>query len=500
MSGPRSLARGASPRIDLLAAPGEEAVPLHLRLYRQIRGHILSGALGPAARLPSARMLARDLAVSRNTVEAAFAQLVDEGFVERRVGAGTVVVESLGDAAPFARPKSSQGPRATAAIARTAPQPLRLGERGRAMAELGQAEIDSDTGTGTWATNAPEFPWRDWNRLQSRQARRSGSELLAAFPQAGLTELRSQIAKYASLARGVRCEAGQVLVVNSTQQAIDLAARLLLDPRQPALIENPCYPSAYAALIAAGADVRGIPVDDEGAVVEALPEKSEAGLFYVTPSHQFPLGMTMSLPRRLALLHWAERTGTWILEDDYDSEFRHDGRPIAALQALDRADRVIYVGTFNKVLFPGLRLAYLIVPENLVDAFAAARRIVDGYTAPLAQVVLAEFMASGQFARYLRQAKRHFADCRNAVVESIAETWGDAVRLGPSSTGLHIVAHLPGRTDDRALAAKVHGTPSVAPLSRYYLGREKKKGLMIHYGTAGPEEIRAAIRRLRPPF
>jgi GntR family transcriptional regulator/MocR family aminotransferase len=489
MSVGRVRPRGASSRIDLLAAPGEEDVPLYLRIYRQLREHILSGSLEPGARLPSARMLARDLGVSRNTVEAAFAQLVDEGFVDRRVGAGSVVVESLGEAAPFATLRSP-------AKVRPSPSaPPRLGKRGTAILELGRAEIGSDSGTGAWATNAPAFPWRAWNRLLAREARRLGPTLLGAFPQAGLKELRVQVAKYASLARGVRCEAEQVLVVNSTQQAIDLAARLLLDPHQQALIEDPCYPSAFAALVAAGAKVRGVPVDEDGAVVDGLPK---AGLIYVTPSHQFPLGVTMSLQRRLALLQWAALHGAWILEDDYDSEFRHDGRPIAALQGLDGAGRVIYIGTFNKVLFPGLRLAYLIVPANLVDAFAAARRIVDGYSAPLAQVVLAEFMGGGQFAGYIRQARQHFASCRDALVESVTTQWGTAVRLGPSSTGLHVVAHLPGRIDDRPLAEQPVKGLSVAALSRYYLGRRKKKGLLLGYGTATPDEIRAAIRRLRP--
>ncbi len=475
-------------RIHLLAGSGDDAAPLYVQLYRQLREHILAGSLEPGARLPSARMLAQELGVSRNTVESALAQLVDEGFVERRVGAGSVVVESMGETAPFARTRPAPKAR---------PQPVRLGKRGSAIVALGRAQIHSDAGTGAWATNAPAFPWREWNRLLARQARRSGAALLDASSQAGLAELRLQIAKYASLARGVRGDVRQILIVNSTQQAIDLAARLLLEPRQPSWIEDPCYPSAYAALAAAGSAPRGVPVDDDGAIVEELPPRSSAGLIYVTPSHQFPLGGTMSLARRLALLRWAAANGTWILEDDYDSEFRHDGRPIAALQGLDASDRVIYIGTFNKVLFPGLRLAYMIVPETLVDAFAAARRIVDGYSPPLPQVVLAEFMATGLFASYVRQARQHFASCRDALVESVREHWGDAVRLGPSSTGLHVVAHLPRRTDDRRLAEQPVRGLSVAPLSRYYLGRKKRSGLLLGYGTATPEQIRAAIRAFR---
>jgi GntR family transcriptional regulator/MocR family aminotransferase len=333
----------------------------------------------------------------------------------------------------------------------------------------------------------------------SSRARRASRDrrFSVHFRRPDCQELRTQIARYASLARGVRCEASQVLVVNSTQQAIDIAARLLLDPRQRALIEDPCYPRAFAALSAAGADVRGVPVDDDGAIVERLPQDGNPGVLYVTPSHQFPLGVTMTLPRRLALLRWAVRSGTWILEDDYDSEFRHDGRPIAALQGLDDGDRVLYIGTFNKVLFPGLRLAYLIVPDGLVDAFIAARRIVDGYSAPLVQVVLAEFMGSGLFASYIRQARQHFANCRDALVEAVHERWPSHVRLGASSTGLHVVVHLPDRVDDRPLAQHPLPGLNIAPLSRYYLGRRKKKGLLLNYGAATPEQVRAAVARLR---
>jgi GntR family transcriptional regulator/MocR family aminotransferase len=480
-------------RISLLAAPGEESVPLHVRLYRQLRQHVLSGSLAPGDRLPSARMFARDLGISRNTVEAAFAQLVEEGFVERRVGAGSVITRSLAEVAPFL-------PVSTAA--RKSSRTVRLGPRGARLAELGRVEVEADLAPGACSTNAPGFPWQAWNRLLAREARRGGVALLSSAPHQGIPELRREIASYARLTRGLRCSEEQVLVMNSTQQAIDLAARLLLEPGDTALIEEPCYRSARAALLAAEARVHGLPVDDEGLIAEALEQAPRGKLLYVTPSHQFPLGMTMSLPRRLALLRWAERRRAWIFEDDYDSEFCHDGRPIAALQALDTAHRVIYAGTFNKVLFPGLRLAYLIVPEALVEAFTAARRLVDGYSPPLPQAVLAEFMASGRFASYLRQARQHFAACRDALVDSVQRTWGGAVRLGPSSTGLHVVAHLPRDCDDRKLAAGAPPGLGLAALSAYYFGRhfgrQKPRGLLLSYGTATPAEIRVAVEGLGP--
>lgn len=471
---------------------------MHVRLYRRPREHILAGALSKGARLPSARVLARDLGISRNTVEAAYARLVDEGFVMRRTGVGSAVVESLGEVAPFSgsRIRSDRPPARASQPAPPSPSPATLGKRGALMPALGQAESESDTGTGAWATNAPGFPWQRWNRLLSREARRTGAALLSASPPEGLQVLRVQIAHHASLARGVRCEPDQVLVVNSTQQAIDTAARLLLDPGKPAFIEDPCYPSALAALKAAGASVRGLPVDDAGAVTDRLPGNARPGLVYVTPSHQFPLGMTMTLARRLSLLNWASKTGSYVLEDDYDSEFRHDGRPITALQGLDARGRVLYIGTFNKILFPGLRLAYLIVPSGLARAFASARRIIDGYSPPLPQAVLAEFMASGHFASYLRQARHHFRACRDAVVKAVGRHWGNAVHLGPASTGLHVVVRLPRGADDVRLARHPVRGISIAPLSRYYSRRRREAGLLIGYGTATVEEIETEIRRL----
>lgn len=486
----RPRLRGKPPEIQLLQGAAEK-LPLHVRLYRTLREHILAGALCPGDRLPSSRILARDLKLSRNTVESAVGQLVAEGYVVRRVGVGTVVADSLAEAAPFAKKRPSI----------VKPQPAvgtRLSRRGQVIAELGQAEIDSDSGTGTWATNAPGFPWQAWNRILARQARRAGSTLLGPVPLAGHDALREQIAEYASLARGLKCHASQVVVVSSAQQGIDLAARVLLDPGQEAFLEDPCYPSARAALAAAGAVLKGVPVDQEGMIVEQLPADASRSLIYVTPSHQFPLGMTLSLQRRLALLNWAASTESLILEDDYDSEFRYDSRPLAALHALDEDQRVLYVGTFNKILFPGLRLAYLIVPLGLAKVFAAARRITDGSSSPLIQLVLAEFMTSGQFAVYLRNARSFFGECRSALVTSIQRSWGAGVTIGPASTGLHLTVHLPAHVDDRALAQVKLAGLGIAPLSRYFLEKTTQRGLMLSYGWATPSTIAASVERLAP--
>lgn len=367
------------------------------------------------------------------------------------------------------------------------------------MFELGQAEIDADPESVPCTTHIEGFPRRIWNRFMARQSRRGGADLLGSRPQQGSLELREQIAEYATLARGLRCEPDQVVVVSSTQQAIDLAARVLLDPGDEALVEEPGYPSARAALRAAGAQVRLIPVDEEGIEVERLKAARGRRILYLTPSHQFPTGVTLTLPRRLALLAWAERTGAWIIEDDYDSEFRFDGRPIAALHALDQHDRVLYVGTYNKVLFPGLRLAYLILPKTLVGAFTAARRITDGYSSPLSQACLADFMASGHFASYMREARQHYARSSAFLVTRAKEAWGEAVRLGPASTGLHLVAHLNGGLDDRAIAraVQVHSM-GIAALSRYYAGERRRSGVLLSYGAASLPAIAECVFQLTP--
>jgi len=488
---------GAPLQVPVAAASAPESAPLYTQVYRQVREHILSGALRPGARLPSARTLASDLGVSRNTVEAAFLQLGAEGFITRRVGAGTIVALSVSETAPFGRGRSPG--RTTRSAPSAAPLPGRLSARGRLIADLGQTEMVTDHPAGPCSTDVAGFPTRTWNRLLARRARRSGTAPFQAADQYGLLALRETIADHVRLTRGVRCDTRQVVVVSSTQQALDLSARLLLDPGGLALVEEPGYPSARAALLAAGAVVRGVPVGEGGLVAEALTTHPGARLLYVTPSHQFPLGVTMNLSRRLAVLRWAASADAWVIEDDYDSEFRYDGRPIASLQGLDRGGRVLYVGTCNKVLFPGLRLGYLIVPEGLADAFAAGRRIGDGFSPPLTQAVLADFMAGGHFAAYLRQARSHYAECRDALVRGIEHHWRPVATVGPSDTGLHLVAHLPDGSHDATVTQSAPATGlGVAPLSRYYTEPARARGLLLSYGATTPERIARDVRALAP--
>jgi GntR family transcriptional regulator/MocR family aminotransferase len=314
---------------------------------------------------------------------------------------------------------------------------------------------------------------------------------------AGYRPLREAIATHVAAARAVRCDWRQVIVFSSTQQSLDLAARLLLDPGDSVWMEEPGYPGARAAFTASGARVVPVPVDGMGLSVSAGKTLAPATrLAYVTPSHQFPLGTTLSLARRLELLRWATEHEAWIIEDDYDSEFRYTGRPLASLQGIDGGERVIYAGTFNKIFFPSLRLAFLIVPEALVDSFTAARAATDGAPPTLLQGALADFIASGHLAAHIRRMRELYRSRRDALLDAASEI-GRLVALGPADTGLHVVAHLPDGADDRDIARRAHAQGLGAPpLSRYYLGPPSASGLLLGYAHEPPERIRQGIRTL----
>jgi GntR family transcriptional regulator / MocR family aminotransferase len=492
----RRLGGSVGVEIRVLLDTGSARLPLHLQVYRQLREHILRGALRPGTRLPSARTLAADLRLSRNTVESALTQLTVEGFLERRVGVGTVVAASVREVAPFAA-DLDHAPSANTHTPSS--RPTSLSTRGQLLATLGIAEIEEDRSSTPGASDARGFPSDAWQRLLARRARDGGYAMLRSSDAFGVRALRDAIADYVRLTRGVRCDGSQVVIVSSTQQAIDLATRLLLDPGDGVAVEEPCYPSARAGLLAAGATLHHIPVDEDGLQVELLAARDDVRFVYVTPSHQYPLGVTLSLARRLALLQWAQATNAWIMEDDYDSEFRYAGRPIAALQGLDDEGRVLYVGTWNKVLFNGLRVAYLVVPPALVEPFAAARRLTDGFSSPMLQTVLADFLTGGHFSAYLRQARAHFEQCRDALVQSIGREWGALTRVGPCDTGLHLVAHLPELVDDVRLARRAvgHGL-GVGPLSRHYATDSPARGLLLSYGGATPASIERGVVALAP--
>jgi len=331
-----------------------------------------------------------------------------------------------------------------------------------------------------------------------RHWRRPANALLGYGEPRGYAPLRRAVASYLGLSRAVRCTPEQVIVVDGAQMAFDLIARVLLDPGDVAWVEEPGYPGARAALSAAGARLVYVPVDPEGLDVAAgAGLEPRARLVYVTPSHQFPLGMTMSLPRRLALLDWASRAGAWVVEDDFDSEYRYEGRPLAALQGLDREGRVVYVGTFSKVLFPSLRLGYVVAPPSLVDAFVAARSVAGRHSPSVEQAILTDFIEEGHFGRHIRRMRTLYRERQTVLVEALRREAGGLLEVEPPETGIHLAAWLGEGLDDREVSREAAARGVQArPMSGFYAGSPGRPGLELGYAAFNEEEIRRGAAQL----
>ena len=476
---------------DVAGLAGLDAQPLGVRVFERLRGAILDGGLAAGGRLPSSRVMAGDLGVSRNTVEWAYAQLVAEGYVVRRRGAGSYVAE--------APPPRDRPPRMASVNDDSAPiAPRQLSDwAGELIREPGHDQPSLGVAFTPSLPSLEFFPRALWSRLLREAMRRPGPELWAYGASNGLPELRAAIAAHAAAARGVRCGPDQVILTTSTQQAIELVAKLVANPGDVAWVEDPGYPAARQGLRAAGLQIAGVPIDAEGLSLDAgLATAPRARLACVTPSHQYPLGVEMSEARRLALLAWARDREGWIIEDDYDGDFRYSGRPLAALQGLDRAGRVIYIGSFNKTLYPGIRMAFAIVPPDLAEPMIAAKHVADGHNATLPQAALAEFIAAGHFAEHLRRTRAAYDERRQVFLESLA-TLGDRVRPGPSEAGMHVAVHLDFSADDKAIAeACGRRGVMVHPLSRFRIA-PGPPGMVMGYGCAAPSRIRSAMGVVR---
>ncbi len=481
--------------LPLLQRVGAGREPLHRQLYGRIRDAVLAGSLQPGSRLPSSRTLARDLGVSRNTVELAYAQLDAEGFLERRVGAGSTVARPE-HALPARR--LARAPQAQVAAGGQPPRP-RLSRWGARIAEVRPGPEPLEVRPLTPCLPAlREFPLDQWRRALARAWREGGTRLLCYTEAEGLPALRHAIREYLATARGVRCDWRQVLVFASTQQALDTAARVLLEPGDAAWMEEPGYAGARAVLRAAGARVVPVPVDAEGLdVARGVTLAPDARLAYTTPSHQYPLGVTLGLERRQALLEWAAREGAYVVEDDYDSEFRYASRPLAAIQSIDAAERVVYAGTFNKVMFPSLRLAYLVVPTALVDAFAAARAAGDGHAPHWTQAAMADFLDSGRFGAHVRRMRLLYEERRDALRDALRRELAGRLEVGPSEAGMHVTARLLPPQDDMALVARA-AARGLDPrsLSALYAGPDPVHGLVLGFSGVEPAELRRAVREL----
>ncbi|MFL6198790.1 MAG: PLP-dependent aminotransferase family protein [Thermoanaerobaculia bacterium] len=478
----------------IVAVDRTSPVPLYRQLYDGFREAILERRLRAGQRIPSTRSLAAELQVSRLPLLNAFDQLVAEGYLESRVGAGTFVADCHSGASGPPEP-AKQRSAAARGGARTV---------SRETDFLLRMETDPWLrGGGAFRVSQPaldHFPSRIWSRLVGRHGRKAhGARAMRYDDPMGHRPLREAVAAYLRTARAVRCEADQVMVVSGSQQALSLAARVLLDPGNPVWVEEPGYGGARDVFRLRGARLVPVPVDEQGLSVAAGIERCrEARAAYVTPSHQYPLGMTMSASRRLQLLDWARRNSSWILEDDYDSEYRYDGVPLASLQGLDRDSRVFYIGSFSKVLFPALRLGYIVIPADLVARFAAVRDATDIFPPAFEQAVLADFLREGHFARHLRRMRALYRERRAILAGAIEEELGGALNVLGGEAGLHLVATLSRGTGDRDVAVRAAAQGLWAmPLSSCYLEKASREGFVLGFGGTAAAEILDGVRRLR---
>jgi GntR family transcriptional regulator/MocR family aminotransferase len=471
--------------------------PMYRQLYDWFRRAIIDGQMRPGQRVPSTRGLAAELKISRIPVLNAYEQLLAEGYFETFVGAGTCVARSIPDEA-----LSPLG-----VIARKGHQeivekrgPRRMSRRGVALTHMpAQSWLDN---LGAFRVSLPavdHFPIGVWSKLVARHSRRPPRGIMAYGDAMGYLPFREAIAEYLGAVRGVRCDSSQILVTTGSQQALQISAQVLLDPKDRVCMEEPGYPGARQAFMTVGAQLIPVPVDDEGInVAELIRRGRDARAVYVTPSHQYPMGMTMGATRRMLLLNWAVRFGVWIIEDDYDSEYRFGSRPIASLQGLDTDGRVIYVGTLSKVMFPALRLGYVVVPKDLIPAFSAARDAADIFSSTLYQAVLTDFIREGHFARHIRRMRMLYMERRRALVNAIQIQMGDMAEVIGAEAGMHLVVLLPRGTDDVAVSRKAAQRGiSAMPLSVCYSKAPTRNGLILGYGGANAHQIHDGIRKLR---
>ena len=465
-------------------------VPIYRQVYDGLRQAILEGRLRPGQRIPSTRGLAADLGVSRLPVLSAYEQLLHEGYLVGRTGSGTFVSRDLPDdllraptigrLTPAARRET--GVRKRAEVTHPLPSSWSLPV---VPFQIGLPALDL-------------FPRAAWAKLVARQVHAETSDRLTYGDPAGLRSLRIAVAQHLRASRAVRCEADQVLIVPGSQAALRLAATALLEPHDRVAIEEPGYFGAHRAFRAAGATLVPVPVDAEGLNVTTLHRRgADIRAVYVTPSHQYPLGMTMSAARRFALLDWAERHRAWILEDDYDSEFRYVSRPVGALQGMDAHERVIYIGTFSKALFPAVRVGYVVVPPALWSRFLESRLAFDVFAPTLYQRALTEFLQQGHFARHLRRMRSAYLERRDALLRGLARHCGDLLRVHNSDAGLHVTATLREGVDDRDVVTRLGRRGLAAlPLSNSYLGPVRRQGLLLGFGCATPQRLLQATRIL----
>ncbi len=471
--------------------------PMHRQIFEWFQSAIVEGRMRPGGRVPSSRGLAAELGVSRIPVVNAYEQLHAEGYFETFVGVGTRVARSIPSeslSVTKLRQTRISGGHAANAVPRKLSHRASLWNKSTSQPWL--------NALGAFRVSLPaldHFPVNIWSKVVARRSRAVSRTMLAYGDAKGFGPLREAIAEYVRTVRGVRCEASQILVTTGSQQGLQIASQVLLDPKDRVCMEEPGYPGARQAFAMTDAQIIPIKTDAEGIVVSELARKRKhAKVVYVTPSHQYPMGMTMSAARRMELLNWAAGNGTWILEDDYDSEYRFDSRPIASLQGLDLDARVLYMGTFSKVMSPALRLGYLVLPKDLVPVCTAARDCMDIFSPTLTQAVMADFIREGHFARHLRRMRMLYMERRKALVNALQSSLRDSVEIAGAEAGMHLVILLrPGVNDLAVSYEAAREGVSAMPLSSCRISAGERGGLVLGYGGVNIEGIQDGVRKLR---
>ena len=477
--------------IPLATLDPAAAVPLRRQLYNGLLRAIASGRLRSGQRVPSTRRMARELKVSRITVLWAYEQLCAEGYLQTIRGSGAVVASSIPSPVGSDRVHASGATRSPGRKAQVSRQAARL-------LRLRDEQTLPITGAFRNAPALDLFPRRAWSRLVSRRARKSPAQDMGYGDPMGEPILRAAIAEYLGTVRGAHCDESQVMITAGSQQGLQITLRALLNPGDRVWMEEPGYPGAHRALLMAGCEPVPVPTDADGLIVEwGVQNCASARASYVTPSHQYPLGMTLSASRRFQLLNWAQRADAWVIEDDYDSEYRFGSKPISSLQGLDGDARVIYMGTFSKVCFPALRIGYLILPQAVVPAFRAVRDAIDIFPPTLYQQALADFIREGQFARHIRRMGALYSERRERLMNALERYFGDAVEIVSATAGIHLVMLLPRGMDDESTAARLRAAGiACSTLSACCLERPRQGGLILGYGGVASDQIEESVRRL----
>ena len=477
--------------IPLATLEPAAAVPLRRQLYNWFLRAIADGRLRPGQRVPSTRRMARELNVSRITVLWAYEQLTADGYLQTVRGSGAVIARSIPS------PLGTERMRA-AGTARSSGRKVQPSRQTAKLLRLREEQTLPITGAFRNAPALDHFPRRAWSRLVSRRVRKASAEDMGYGDAMGEPVLRAAIAEYLGTVRGARCDESQVMITAGSQQGLQITLRALLNPGDRVWMEEPGYSGAHRALLMAGCEPVPVPVDAEGLIVErGIQRCASARACYVTPSHQYPLGMTLTASRRFQLLNWAQQADAWIVEDDYDSEYRFGGKPISSLQGLDGDARVIYMGTFSKVCFPALRIGYLILPQAVVPAFRAVRDAIDIFPPTLYQQALADFMREGHFARHIRRMGTLYAERRERLIHALQRHLGEAVEIVSATAGIHLVVLLPRGVDDESMVGHLRAAGiACSALSACCLERPQRCGLILGYGGAAGEEIDDSVPRL----